>query len=143
VLRPWTAMGLSLLLVCTDDGIVSCAALASRLQSAGHKVVVAAPPTDPADAVKLVKNIEQIVLLPATADGDDGRTWLDMSSRGVYDLLTAASSSAESKVWRCVVVSTMDLFLGHSPTHLPTPEWQPRPSTDPSQLGPHLVRQHA
>ena len=132
-------MSMKLLLIGTDDGIVPCAAVAARLKSVGHKVTVAAPPEDPASAAKLVKNIEQVVLLPATADStDDGRTWLDMVSRGVYDLLMAAAA-AGSTVWRCVVVSPMDMFLSYPSTYLPTNEWQPKPTTDPVQLGPHLA----
>eukprot|EP01048_Picozoa_sp_COSAG05_P016580 COSAG05_NODE_2152_length_3472_cov_3.475245_2_plen_358_part_00 len=126
------------LLVCTDDGTVPCAAVAASLKSVGHKVVTAPPPPDPAAAVKLVKNIEQIVLLSPTADGEDGRTWLDMATRGTYDLLTAAAAP-ESTVCRCVVVSTMDLFLAYPLSYLPTEHWEPKPSTSPLQLGPHLA----
>ena len=53
--------------------------------------------------------IEQILLSPAAADAG-GRAWLDMDTRGVYDLLAAARAAGVARV---VVLSTMDLFLAY------------------------------
>lgn len=62
--------------------------------------------------------------------------WLDRCTRWVFNLLTAAHAASTRKI---VLLSTLDLFLDYSPHFCPTTTWMPRPSTEPHQLGHHLV----
>ena len=66
------------------------------------------------------------------------RSWLDTCTRGTYDLLCAACDTG-GVTERVVVLSTLAIFEDYPEAFKVGADWQPRPSTDPQQLGPHLT----
>jgi nucleoside-diphosphate-sugar epimerase len=80
--------------------------------------------------------VNVVVIVPETQDIGE-RTWLDTAGRGTYDLLSAACDSTSAR--SVFVLSTLDLFLAYPSTFKIGADWQPRPSTDPTQLSPHVT----
>ena len=86
------------------------------------------------DAVDYIVHLEPALALPAH-DGAGG--WLDICTRCTYNLLYAAAEA--SGVVGCLCMSTTALYADYGPSVMPEPEWQPRPTCEPDQLGPHLA----
>ena len=87
--------------------------------------------------------VEQIILLTncsafvgADDDDADDTAWLDVATRGCYNLLCAATAA---EVRRVVVVSCMDVFASYGEDLAVDENFRPRPSLAPKQLGPHLT----
>ena len=131
--------------------------LAAHLQSQGHQVRVTATsaPTAPLPAgVEFVLcqlghedeyslgeavyfGCEQIVLLTnCTAFGSTDANWLDVATRGNFNLLCAACGR---DVRRVIVVSCLDIFASYAEDLAVDENFRPRPSLAPTQLGPHLT----
>ena len=86
--------------------------------------------------------VEQIVLLTnCTAFvGSDyvavDNAWLDIATRGCYNLLCAATAA---EVRRVIVVSCLDVFAPYGEDIVVDENFRPRPNLSPTQLGPHLT----
>lgn len=113
------------------------ALLAEALREARWSVATSHMPSDQTEAFALCRGQGTIVIVPETATLGQ-RTWLDTCTRGTYDLLCAACDTG-GVVERVVVLSTLDVFGAYPEAFKIGPDWQPRPSTDPEQLGPHLT----
>ena len=74
-------------------------------------------------------------LLSAAADVND--EWCDIATRVTYNVLTAAVAAGVRHV---VMISSLEVFANHDhDLAFVHPSWQPRPTTAPSSLGPHLA----
>ena len=109
-----------------------CAAHASVLRCSLHH--------EDASLREVVRGVEQIVVITNFLGGstalNDGDQWLDIATRGAYNLLCAA---CEAAVKRVVIVSCLDVFEKYAADLVLDPQWMPRPSCSPQQLGPHLT----
>jgi nucleoside-diphosphate-sugar epimerase len=126
----------SILLVGPSSRGSLMAVLAEALRGGGNVVATTHMPTSQDAAFALCRGVNAVVILPETQDIGE-RTWLDTAGRGTYDLLSAACDSTSTR--SVIVLSTMDLFLGYPSTFKVGADWQPRPSTDPTQLSPHVT----
>ena len=84
----------------------------------------------------LVEGMKAVVHIPgppgAVAEAAD---WIDACTRCTYNLLTAAAGAG---VGHCVYLSTLDLFAAYDEDLRVTPEWRPRPTTEPEVMAPGL-----
>ena len=135
--RPTHYSHQSLVLVGPASTGSPLALLAAAMREAGWGVTTAHMPGDQTEAFALCRGHSTIVLVPETATAGE-RTWLDTCTRGTYDLLCAACETG-GVVERVVVLSTLDLFAAVPAAFKIGSDWQPRPSTDPRQLSPHLT----
>ena len=126
----------SVLLVGPSSSGSLLAVLADALRDAGNTVATAHMPTSQDAAFALCRGVNAVVIVPETQDIGE-RTWLDTAGRGTYDLLSAACDSTSAR--SVFVLSTLDLFLAYPSTFKIGADWQPRPSTDPEQLSPHVT----
>ena len=83
------------------------------------------------DGVDQIIHVEPALPLPLEAD-----QWLDMTTRGTYNLLNAA---AASQVPRATILGSMEVFMAYPVHHGVMPDWQPRPACTPAALGPHMA----
>lgn len=126
----------SILLVGPSSRGSLLAVLADALRSAGNAVATSQMPNSQDAAFTLCRGVHAVVIVPETQDIGE-RTWLDTAGRGTYDLLSAACDSTSTR--SVFVLSTLDLFLTYPSTFKIGADWQPRPSTDPVQLSPHVT----
>ena len=85
---------------------------------------------------ELVQGMKAVVHVPAPPGaGAEAAEWIDACTRCTYNLLTAASAAG---VEHCVYVSTLDLFAAYDEDLRVTPEWRPRPTTEPEVMAPDL-----
>ncbi len=85
---------------------------------------------------ELVQGMKAVVHVPAPPGaGAEAAEWIDACTRCTYNLLTAASAAG---VEHCVYVSTLDLFAAYDEDLRVTPEWRPRPTTEPEVIAPGL-----
>eukprot|EP01043_Picozoa_sp_COSAG02_P043855 COSAG02_NODE_3857_length_6138_cov_4.966220_4_plen_334_part_00 len=129
-------MSRSILLVGPSSHGSLAAVLAEALRDGGNAVSTAHMPTSQDAAFALCRGVNVVVIVPETQDIGE-RTWLDTAGRGTYDLLSAACDSTSAR--SVFVLSTLDLFLAYPSTFKIGADWQPRPSTDPTQLSPHVT----
>lgn len=114
-------------------------------QKAASSTLCSFLPDEATDA--LVEGVDTLVHLTdavarSCTDVTD-TTWLDGCIRDTYNLLRAASRAGVKK---CVLVSTLDVFLPY-PADIDClqeggntwPGWKPLPSCDPEILGPHMA----
>ncbi len=84
----------------------------------------------------LVEGMKAVVHIPGPpGDGADAADWIDACTRCTYNLLTAARGAG---VEHCVYLSTLDLFAAYDEDLRVTPEWRPRPTTEPEVMAPGL-----
>ncbi len=84
----------------------------------------------------LVQGMKAVVHIPGPPGAAaDAAEWIDACTRCTYNLLTAASAAG---VEHCVHVSTLDLFAAYDEDLRVTPEWRPRPTTEPDVMAPGL-----
>lgn len=84
----------------------------------------------------LVQGMKAVVHIPGPPGaGADAAEWIDACTRCTYNLLTAASAAG---VEHCVYLSTLDLFAAYDEDLRVTPEWRPRPTTEPEVMAPGL-----
>lgn len=92
---------------------------------------------------ELFLQAEQLVLvdpaLPSVnmdISGHGTQAWLDICTRCVYNILTAAANTG---VKRAVVLGSMEAsFMDYPPTVGVLPNFKPLPTSEPASLGPHL-----
>lgn len=80
----------------------------------------------------LVAGVATVVLLPVDPASPN---WLDLATRGTYDLLRAAVVAGAKKV---VCISSMALLDQYADNLLVDVQYAPKPSTEPGPLGCHL-----
>ena len=97
---------------------------------------------DPLDATPqldaLLSGVEAVVHVdPFRSSGASTHDfdWLDRCTRLTYNLLWA---SAQARVGRVVLLSTMDLFKALDSSLAVDEGWRPQPDTSAAQLGCHL-----
>ena len=84
----------------------------------------------------LVEGMKAVVHIPGPpAARAEAADWIDACTRCTYNLLTAA---ARGGVEHCVYLSTLDLFAAYDEDLRVTPEWRPRPTTEPEVMAPGL-----
>ena len=70
------------------------------------------------------------------SDDAADKAWLDVATRGCYNLLCAATAA---EVRRVIVVSCLDVFAPYGEDIVVDENFRPRPNLSPTQLGPHLT----
>jgi nucleoside-diphosphate-sugar epimerase len=135
--RPTHYPHQSVLLVGPSFAGSPLALLAEALREAGWLAATSRMPSGQDEAFALCRGHGTIVLVPETATVGH-RGWVDTCTRGTYDLLCAACDTG-GVVERVVVLSTLDIFTAYPQAFKIGADWQPRPSTNPEQLGPHLM----
>ena len=84
----------------------------------------------------LVEGMKAVVHIPGPpGPGAEAADWIDACTRCTYNLLTAAVAAG---VEHCVYLSTLDLFAAYDSDLRVTPEWRPRPTTEPEVMAPGL-----
>ena len=84
----------------------------------------------------LVQGMKAVVHIPGPAGaGAEAADWIDACTRCTYNVLTAA---VRAGVEHCVYLSTLDLFAAYDEDLRVTPEWRPRPTTEPEVMAPGL-----
>ena len=84
----------------------------------------------------LVEGMKAVVHIPGPPGaGAEAADWIDACTRCTYNLLTAA---VRAGVEHCVYLSTLDLFAAYDEDLRVTPEWRPRPTTEPEVMAPGL-----
>src|SRR5262245_51781159 len=88
-------------------------------------------PRDRALAARATAGVEAVVCALPPIDRDDPLPALDRASRGVYNLITTATSAG------CfVLLSSLRPFERYPLDHRVTEYWAPRPTTEPADLVP-------
>ena len=82
----------------------------------------------------LVAGLDAIIYQPEPV-ADSAAGWIEACTRCTYNLLLAATDAG---VERVIYLSSLDLLLGWDQGMDVTEDWQPRPSCEPSVLGPYL-----
>lgn len=84
----------------------------------------------------LLEGMKAVVHIPGPPGaGAEAADWIDACTRCTYNVLTAA---VRAGVERCVYLSTLDLFAAYDEDLRVTPEWRPRPTTEPEVMAPGL-----
>lgn len=83
----------------------------------------------------LVRGVEVIVHCGEPLDGEDSLAYLDVMTRGTYNLLLAA---VQEGVRRVVYLSTLKLMAGHDPANIVTERWRTLPKPTMPLLGKHM-----
>eukprot|EP01051_Picozoa_sp_SAG22_P007090 SAG22_NODE_487_length_9870_cov_13.118821_14_plen_240_part_00 len=79
--------------------------------------------------------VEPALLGSAAVAADD--QWCDIATRVTYNVLTAAVAAGVRHV---LMVSSLEVLANHDhDLAFVRPSWQPRPTTAPGSLGPHLA----
>lgn len=68
--------------------------------------------------------------------GESAHQLIDMATRGVYNLLMAAT---EAGLRRVICVSSLELMTAYDADMTVSERWRPRPTTDPASLGAFLT----
>jgi nucleoside-diphosphate-sugar epimerase len=84
----------------------------------------------------LLQDRDALILVQRPLDADTEHVTIDIATRGVYNLLTAA---VEAGVWRVLCISTLDLMKAYEPALAVSERWRPRPTTSPDLLGAYLT----
>jgi nucleoside-diphosphate-sugar epimerase len=83
----------------------------------------------------LVAGQDAMIVVGEPLPNEDAQSYLDIMTRGLYNLLWAA---AEEKVKRVIYLSTLDQMAAYADGLTVTERFRPRPTTEPHLLGKHL-----
>jgi hypothetical protein len=84
----------------------------------------------------LVAGMKAIVHIPGPARTDaDEAEWIDACTRCTYNLLVAA---VDAGVEHCIYLGSLDGFAAYDEDLRVSPQWRPRPTTEPEVMAPYL-----